>query len=54
MSHIISIRTQVRDPIAVASACGRLSLPAPGQVVQQPSVGPAVAVAALALRAKCS
>jgi hypothetical protein len=31
MSHIVSIRTQVRDPIAVASACDRLSLPAPVQ-----------------------
>ena len=31
MSHIVSIRTQVRDPIAVAMACDRLSLPAPVQ-----------------------
>ena len=31
MSHIVSIRTQVRDPIAVASACDRLQLPAPVQ-----------------------
>ena len=31
MSHIVSIRTQVRDPIAVASTCDRLSLPAPVQ-----------------------
>ena len=31
MSHIVSIRTQVRDPIAVAKACDRLSLPAPVQ-----------------------
>ena len=29
MSHTVSIRTQVRDPIAVATACERLSLPAP-------------------------
>ena len=29
MSHIVSIRTQVCDPIAVASACDRLTLPAP-------------------------
>ena len=29
MSHIVSIRTQVRDPIAVAMACDRLALPAP-------------------------
>jgi hypothetical protein len=31
MSHIVSIRTQVRDPIAVAVACERLCLPAPVQ-----------------------
>ena len=31
MSHIVSIRTQVRDPITVKSACDRLSLPAPVQ-----------------------
>jgi hypothetical protein len=29
VSHIVTIRTQVRDPIAVASACERLALPAP-------------------------
>ena len=29
MSHIVSIRTEVRDPAAVASACQRLNLPAP-------------------------
>lgn len=31
MSHIVSIRTQVRDPIAVATACDRLALPSPVQ-----------------------
>ena len=31
MSHIVSIRTQVRDPIAVAAACDRLALPPPIQ-----------------------
>ena len=31
MSHIVSIRTQVRDPIAVSAACDRLQLPAPVQ-----------------------
>ena len=31
MSHIVSIRTQVRDPIAVSAACGRLALAAPIQ-----------------------
>jgi hypothetical protein len=29
MSHIVEIRTEVRDPDAVAAACGRLGLPAP-------------------------
>jgi hypothetical protein len=29
MSHIVSIQTQVRDPIAVAAACERLQLPPP-------------------------
>src|SRR5688500_6127468 len=29
MSHIVSISTQVRDPVAVAAACRRLGLPAP-------------------------
>ncbi len=27
MSHIVTIRTQVRDPLAVRSACSRLKLP---------------------------
>ncbi|WP_425619162.1 DUF1257 domain-containing protein [Anatilimnocola sp. NA78] len=29
MSHIVQIQTQVRDPVAVASACQRLALPVP-------------------------
>jgi len=29
MSHIVSIQTEVRDPLAVAAACLRLGLPAP-------------------------
>ena len=29
MSHIVSIRTQVRDPVAIEAACRRLQLPAP-------------------------
>jgi len=29
MSHVVSIKTQVRDSVAVASACSRLNLPAP-------------------------
>ena len=28
MSHIVTVRTQVRDPQAVQSACSRLKLPA--------------------------
>ena len=29
MSHIVSIQTEVRDPIAIRSACDRLKLPEP-------------------------
>jgi len=29
MSHVVTIKTQVRDPIAIRSACERLKLPAP-------------------------
>ena len=29
MSHIVEIRTEVRDPLAIAAACDRLRLPAP-------------------------
>jgi hypothetical protein len=29
MSHIVQIQTEVRDPIAVSSACSRLGLPQP-------------------------
>ena len=29
MSHIVTIATQVRDPVAVAAACHRLGLPEP-------------------------
>ncbi|QDT33959.1 DUF1257 domain-containing protein [Thalassoglobus polymorphus] len=34
MSHIVSIQTEVRDPVAIRSACDRLKLPEPvfGQV----------------------
>ena len=28
MSHIVTIRTQVRDPLAIQAACSRLKLPA--------------------------
>jgi hypothetical protein len=31
LSHIVEIRTEVRDPAAVAAACRRLGLPAPVQ-----------------------
>ena len=31
MSHVVTIRTQVRDPIALAAACRRLGLAAPTQ-----------------------
>jgi hypothetical protein len=29
MSHIVTITTQARDPVAIAAACRRLSLPPP-------------------------
>ena len=29
MSHIVTIRTQVRDPLAIHTACSRLKLPEP-------------------------
>lgn len=29
MSHIVSIQTEVRDPVAIRSACDRLKLPEP-------------------------
>lgn len=29
MSHIVSVRTQIRDPVAVAAACRRLGLAEP-------------------------
>lgn len=29
MSHIVTISTQVRDPVALSAACSRLSLPLP-------------------------
>ncbi len=31
MSHLVTIKTQLRDPASVASACARLGLPAPVQ-----------------------
>jgi hypothetical protein len=35
MSHIVSIRTQVKDPVAVQAACRRLQLPVPQQRTAQ-------------------
>ena len=29
MSHIVQIQTEIRDPVAIRSACGRLRLPEP-------------------------
>lgn len=31
MSHIVTIETQIRDPVALTAACLRLQLPAPQQ-----------------------
>lgn len=35
MSHVVTIQTQVRDPVAVAAACARLQWPAPTQKTVQ-------------------
>ena len=29
MSHVVTLQTQVRDPVAIAAACRRLALPPP-------------------------
>jgi hypothetical protein len=29
MSHVVQIQTEIRDPVAIRAACGRLSLPEP-------------------------
>ena len=29
MSHIVTVKTEVRDPVAINAACGRLGLPEP-------------------------
>ena len=29
MSHIVQIQTEIRDPVAIQAACGRLKLPEP-------------------------
>lgn len=29
MSHLVHIQTEIRDPIAIRAACGRLALPEP-------------------------
>jgi hypothetical protein len=42
MSHIVTIRTEVRDPLAVASACRRLGLPEPVSGTAQLFAGPAI------------
>ena len=31
MSHVVTISTQIRDPVAVQAACRRLGLPEPVQ-----------------------
>ena len=41
MSHIVTIRTEVRDPLAVAAACRRLGLPEPIPGTAQLFAGPA-------------
>ena len=29
MSHVVQIQTEIRDPVAIRAACGRLGLPVP-------------------------
>jgi hypothetical protein len=41
MSHIVSIKTQIRDPLALAAACTRLGLSQPTQGTAQLYSGPA-------------
>ena len=41
MSHIVTVRTKVRDPAALAAACRRLGLGAPAAGVAQLYSGPA-------------
>jgi hypothetical protein len=45
MSHIVEIRTEVRDPLAIAAACDRLHLPAPVQGVHRLYGGVATGIA---------
>ena len=35
MSHIVTVKTEVRDPVAVATACRRLGLPEPVHGIAQ-------------------
>jgi hypothetical protein len=35
LSHIVSIKTELRDPAAIRAACGRLELPIPTQSTAQ-------------------
>ena len=41
MSHIVSIKTQVRDPAAIVAACRRLNVPAPQHGTAELYEGPA-------------
>ncbi|MBX9681839.1 MAG: hypothetical protein K2X38_24025 [Gemmataceae bacterium] len=40
MSHIVSIKTQVRDPAAISAACRRLNVPEPQQGTAELFEGP--------------
>ena len=44
MSHIVTIKTQIRDAAALAAACARLALPPPergtAQLFSSPATGP--------------
>jgi hypothetical protein len=41
MSHVVEVRTEVRDPLAAAAACPRLGLPEPARGTAQPYSGEA-------------
>lgn len=46
MSHVVQIKTEIRDPVAIRAACGRLALPEPvfgeAQLFNSSAVGWAV------------
>ena len=45
MSHIVQIRTQVKDPVAAIAACRRLGLPVPVEETEELFAGKATGLA---------